>query len=169
MEGPEIVNDLTFGITKAVKLPDGRIVTERLANKSRLDNLVLEKALESYRETLQELPTPPPGYYYATKIREIRHEGGRFYIDASLSLEPIIKGGNEMKKLLEISLREDGVALAGGDLETEKESKQLAAAFIVLANEDALFRASLLAAAGAIVGSPKEAKELSAISKLSAM
>lgn len=74
-----------------------------------------------------------------------------------------------MKKLLEISLREDGVALAGGDLETEKESKQLAAAFIVLANEDALFRASLLAAAGAIVGSPKEAKELSAISKLSAM
>lgn len=67
-----------------------------------------------------------------------------------------------MKKLLEISLREDGVALAGGDLETEKESKQLA-------NEDALFRASLLAAAGAIVRSPEEAKELSAISKLSAM
>lgn len=74
-----------------------------------------------------------------------------------------------MKKLLEISLREDGVALAGGDLETEQESKQLAAAFIVLANDDALFRASLLVAAGAIVGSPKEAKELSAIAKLSAM
>ena len=46
---------------------------------------------------------------------------------------------------------------------------QFAAAFIVLANDDALFRASLLVAAGAIVGSPKEAKELSAIAKLSAM
>lgn len=92
MKAPDIVNDLQEGATKAVRLPDGRIVTERLANKSRLDNLVLEKALESYRETLQELPTPPPGYYYAPNIRDIRHEGGRFYIDASLSLEPIIKG-----------------------------------------------------------------------------
>lgn len=92
MKTPDIVNDLTGSTTKAVKLPDGRIVTEGLANKSKLDNLVLEKSLESYRETLQELPTPPPGYYYAPKIRVIRYEGGRFYIEASLSLEPIIKG-----------------------------------------------------------------------------
>lgn len=74
-----------------------------------------------------------------------------------------------MKKLLEISLREDGVAVAGGDLKTEMESRQLAAAFIVLAHEDVLFRASLLGAAYALVNDPKEAKELSAISKLSAL
>ena len=74
-----------------------------------------------------------------------------------------------MKKLLEISLREDGIAVAGGDIQTEMESRQLAAAFIVLAHEDVLFRASLLGAAIALVDNPEDAKELSAISKLSAL
>ena len=92
MKAPDIVNDLQEGATKAVQLPDGRFVTEALAKKFTLDDMVFEKALESYREKLQELPPPPPGYYYAPNIGEIRYEGGRFYIDVSLSLEPIIKG-----------------------------------------------------------------------------
>ena len=41
----------------------------------------------------------------------------------------------------------------------------LGAAFIVLAHEDVLFRASLLGAAIALVDNPEDAKELSAINR----
>ena len=70
-----------------------------------------------------------------------------------------------MKKILEISLREDGIALAGCELEGELDSKRLGAAFIVLAHESPYFAAALLAAAGALRESPKEAKELTEVSK----
>lgn len=92
MKAPDIVNDLQEGATKAVRLPDGRFVTEALAKKFTLGDMVFEKALESYREKLQELPPPPPGYYYAPKIGEIRYDGGQFFVEGHLSLEPIIKG-----------------------------------------------------------------------------
>lgn len=73
-----------------------------------------------------------------------------------------------MKKVLEISVREDGLATAGCELETELDCKRLGAAFIVLAHESLLFRASLLAAADALRKSPAEAKELTELSKRSA-
>lgn len=70
-----------------------------------------------------------------------------------------------MKKILEISLREDGIALAGCELEGELDSQRLGAAFIVLAHESRYFAAALLAAANALRESPKEAKELTEVSK----
>lgn len=74
-----------------------------------------------------------------------------------------------MKKIVEISIREDGLAMAGCELENELDCKRLGAAFIVLAQESFLFRASLLAAADALRESPAEAKELSELSKRSAV
>lgn len=73
-----------------------------------------------------------------------------------------------MKKILEISLREDGLAMAGCELENELDCKRLGAAFIVLAHENILFRAALMAAADALRESPAEAKELTELSKRSA-
>lgn len=73
-----------------------------------------------------------------------------------------------MKKIVEISIREDGLCMAGCDLETELDCKRLGAAFMVLAHENFMFRASLLAAADALRESPAEAKELTELSKLSA-
>ena len=95
MKAPKIINNLTEGQIKAVKLPGGTIVTEALfkdlSKKSFFENMIFEKALASYREKLQELPPPPPGYYYAPKIGEIRHEGDEFICEGFISLEPIIK------------------------------------------------------------------------------
>lgn len=51
-----------------------------------------------------------------------------------------------MKKIVEISIREDGLCMAGCELETELDCKRLGAAFMVLAHKDFMFRASLLAA-----------------------
>lgn len=65
-------------------------------------------------------------------------------------------------------MREDGLAMAGCELENELDCKRLGAAFIVLAHESFLFRASLLAAVDALRESPAEAKELTELSKRSA-
>lgn len=73
-----------------------------------------------------------------------------------------------MKKIVEISIREDGLCMAGCDLETELDCKRLGAAFMVLAHENFMFRASLLAAADTLRESRAEAKELTELSKLSA-
>jgi hypothetical protein len=79
-----------------------------------------------------------------------------------------LKTTTELKKILEISLLEDGLAMAGCELENELDCKRLGAAFIVLAHENFMFRASLLAAADALRKSPSEAKELTELSKRSA-
>ena len=90
-----IVNDLDEGQIKAVQLPGGTYITEKLAKaiekKSLLENEIFENALASYREKLKELPPPPPGYYYAPKMGDIRHEGDQYICEGYISLEPIIK------------------------------------------------------------------------------
>lgn len=73
-----------------------------------------------------------------------------------------------MKKIVEISIRKDGLCMAGCELETELDCKRLGAAFMVLAQENYLFRASLLAAADTLRESPAEAKELTELSKRTA-
>lgn len=73
-----------------------------------------------------------------------------------------------MKKILEISLREDGLAMAGCELENELDCKRLGAAFMVLAYENRYFAAALIAAADTLREKPAEAKELTELSKRSA-
>lgn len=73
-----------------------------------------------------------------------------------------------MKKILEISLREDGLAMAGCELENELDCKRLGAAFMVLAYENRYFAAALIAAADTLREKPAEAKELTELSKRTA-
>lgn len=72
-----------------------------------------------------------------------------------------------MKKILEISLREDGLAMVGCELENEIDCKRLGAAFMVLAHKDFLFRAALLAAADTLREHP-DAGELIELSEKTA-
>ena len=72
-----------------------------------------------------------------------------------------------MKKIVEISIREDGLCMAGCDLETELDCKRLGAAFMVLAHKDFMFRASLLAAADTLREHP-DAGELIELSEKTA-
>ena len=74
-----------------------------------------------------------------------------------------------MKKIIEISLREDGLAMAEIELENELDCKRLGATFIALAHESILFRAALMAAADALRKRPAEAKELTELSKRTAV
>lgn len=73
-----------------------------------------------------------------------------------------------MEKILEIQVNDDGLAMAGCTLETELDGHRLAAAFIVLAQENKYFAAALIAASRALLESPMEAKKLSDLSKLNA-
>ena len=72
-----------------------------------------------------------------------------------------------MKKILEISIREDGMCLAGCELETELDCKRLGAAFLVLAHENRYFAAALAASVDTLRECP-DAGELVEISKQSA-
>ncbi len=91
----EIINNLSGETIKAVQLKDGTFITEKLAKemakKSFFENGIFEKALASYQEKLKELPSPPPGYYYAPKMGEIRYKDGQYICEGTISLEPIIK------------------------------------------------------------------------------
>jgi len=73
-----------------------------------------------------------------------------------------------MKKIVEISIREDGLCMAGCDLETELDCKRLGAAFMVMASENRYFAAALIAAADTLRENPAEEKELTELSKRSA-
>lgn len=70
-----------------------------------------------------------------------------------------------MKKILEINIREDGITLAGCEVENDLDGQRLGAAFIVLAHESRYFAAALLAATNALLKNPKESKEFSEVSK----
>ena len=72
-----------------------------------------------------------------------------------------------MKKIVEISIREDGLCMAGAELQTELDCKRLGAAFMVLAHKDFLFRAALLAAADTLREHP-DAGELVELSEKTA-
>ena len=72
-----------------------------------------------------------------------------------------------MKKILEISIREDGLCMAGCDLETELDCKRLGAAFMVLAHENRYFAAALAASVDTLRECP-DAGELVELSEKSA-
>lgn len=74
-----------------------------------------------------------------------------------------------MRKILEISLYEDGLAAAGCDLRTDLDGQRLAAALVSLAQEDALFQGALFAAVYLILGHPDEVKEATEAAKASAV
>jgi len=70
-----------------------------------------------------------------------------------------------MRKILEITLYEDGLAGAGCDLRTDLDGQRLAAALVSLAQEDVLFKGALLAAVMMMLGHPEEVKEAAEAAK----
>ena len=58
------------------------------------EDQLLDAMYASFLERIKELPTPPPGYFYAPEIVEIRQENGHFVIDANIVCRPIIMNEN---------------------------------------------------------------------------
>ena len=66
-----------------------------------------------------------------------------------------------MKKILEILLRDDGLAVAGCELETELETARLAASMVCLGTENKRFKDALLSACQVLVLQSQEAESRS--------
>ena len=74
-----------------------------------------------------------------------------------------------MRKILEITLYDGGIAAAGCDLRTELDGQRLAAAMVSLAQEDELFKGALLGAVALMLGHPEGVKAAAEAAKASAV
>lgn len=57
----------------------------------KIEEIIFESMLKSYREKLRELPPPLPGYWYKPEVVACHVEGGKYVMDMTITMEPIME------------------------------------------------------------------------------